>query len=430
MARWTVHLEGGPRRVNHAAIAINSDIFSFGGYCSGDGQDQRQFIDVHVLDTTTYRWARVQHSNQTFNRRDAFLDVSIGNDADVGGEFSQKNEVPYQRYGHTVVGHNGKAYLWGGRNDDYGASNLMHEFDPVTLRWRKMEIVGFIPPARDGHTAVMVNNKMFVFGGFEEELQRFSQETYVFDFDTNRWAEFMTINTPPIWRDFHTAAAIDNKMYIFGGRSDQSGQVGDEHLFHSTNDIYDDKLMMLDLKTGKWSEVEVFGTAPGGRRSHSAWVYNQKMYMFGGYLGSKNIHYNELYCFEPMTSTWSIVGCFGEYPSARRRHCTVVVGNRVFLFGGTMPSGCGNGAGNGGIIPQISTSGLADLSDMHVLDYAPTLKQLALMQVLNQTTKQAATEIYQGFKYLLPLDVREEMYWMTTPNKLNQQTQQRFENFG
>lgn len=40
------------------------------------------------------------------------------------------NAVPYQRYGHTVVAYNGKAYLWGGRNDEYGACSRMHVYDP------------------------------------------------------------------------------------------------------------------------------------------------------------------------------------------------------------------------------------------------------------------------------------------------------------
>ena len=96
--------------------------------------------------------------------------------------------------------------------------------------WRKVEIDGFIPPSRDGHTAVIWNNQMFVFGGFEEDSQRFSQETYVFDFGTATWREMHTKNTPPLWRDFHTASVIDGVMYIFGGRSDHNGQVGDEHL--------------------------------------------------------------------------------------------------------------------------------------------------------------------------------------------------------
>uniref|UniRef100_A0A8C2TVI3 Uncharacterized protein n=1 Tax=Coturnix japonica TaxID=93934 RepID=A0A8C2TVI3_COTJA len=36
MLRWAVHLEGGPRRVNHAAVAVGHKVYSFGGYCSGE----------------------------------------------------------------------------------------------------------------------------------------------------------------------------------------------------------------------------------------------------------------------------------------------------------------------------------------------------------------------------------------------------------
>lgn len=48
---WTVKVEGGPRRVNHAAVLLSGKIHSFGGYCSGEFYDGSQPIDVHVLDT-------------------------------------------------------------------------------------------------------------------------------------------------------------------------------------------------------------------------------------------------------------------------------------------------------------------------------------------------------------------------------------------
>ena len=50
--RWTQEVEGGPRRVNHAAVSVrNRFIFSFGGYCTGDEYNQIVNIDVHVFDT-------------------------------------------------------------------------------------------------------------------------------------------------------------------------------------------------------------------------------------------------------------------------------------------------------------------------------------------------------------------------------------------
>jgi len=53
MQRWTVNLEGGPRRVNHAAVAINEKIYSFGGYCTGEDYETTRPMDVHILDTGT-----------------------------------------------------------------------------------------------------------------------------------------------------------------------------------------------------------------------------------------------------------------------------------------------------------------------------------------------------------------------------------------
>lgn len=54
MQRWTIHLEGGPKRVNHAAVSICNSygerIFSFGGYCSGEDYETTRPMDVHVLD--------------------------------------------------------------------------------------------------------------------------------------------------------------------------------------------------------------------------------------------------------------------------------------------------------------------------------------------------------------------------------------------
>lgn len=52
--RWTVHLDGGPRRVNHAACAVGDFIFSFGGYCTGKKYFSFQYgataVYGHLLD--------------------------------------------------------------------------------------------------------------------------------------------------------------------------------------------------------------------------------------------------------------------------------------------------------------------------------------------------------------------------------------------
>lgn len=79
---WTVHIEGGPRRVNHAAVCIENKIYSFGGYCSTEEYRDWAPIPIHVLDTTTLRWAPVNYKHNTV--------------------------VPFQRYGHTTVAYGHK----------------------------------------------------------------------------------------------------------------------------------------------------------------------------------------------------------------------------------------------------------------------------------------------------------------------------------
>ena len=66
------------------------------------------------------------------------------------------------------------------------------------------------------------------------------------------------------------------------------------------------------------------GAIPLGRRSHSAFVYNNLLYIFGGYNGINDEHFNDLYCFDPEKSRWSLVKTKGAVPKARRRQVCLV----------------------------------------------------------------------------------------------------------
>lgn len=99
---WTVKLEGGPRRVNHAAVTIGDFIYSFGGYCTGENYAVWRPIDIHVLNTGMffYNNSSINLINQiTVSLRWKLVPVFqsyIPYD-------SNNNDIPYQRYGHTVV---------------------------------------------------------------------------------------------------------------------------------------------------------------------------------------------------------------------------------------------------------------------------------------------------------------------------------------
>uniref|UniRef100_A0A9J7X0Z6 Kelch domain containing 3 n=1 Tax=Cyprinus carpio carpio TaxID=630221 RepID=A0A9J7X0Z6_CYPCA len=161
MLRWTVHLEGGPRRVNHAAVAVGHKVYSFGGYCSGEDYETLRQIDVHVFNTVSLRWTKLPPVR-------------------TGGR-EHAREVPYMRYGHTAVLVDETVLIWGGRNDTEGACNVLYAFDVCQHRWFTPKISGTVPGARDGHSACVLGKAMYIFGGYEQLLPTMESCTYSVD---------------------------------------------------------------------------------------------------------------------------------------------------------------------------------------------------------------------------------------------------------
>lgn len=376
MQRWTVHLEGGPRRVNHAAVSIGDYIFSFGGYCTGENFEVVRPIDVHVLNTISYRWI--------------LLPLPVETDC-------QFSETPYHRYGHTAVSWDDCAYIFGGRNDKNGACNKLFCFDPSTKKWHRPKVSGSPPGARDGHSACIINNRMYIFGGYEEGVQKFSNEVFSLMLSTMTWSLIKVRGGKPArWRDFHSATGIGDKMYIFGGRSDRAGP------YHTNNEVYCHKLQIFDTLHQTWHEPQVTGSMPCGRRSHSAFTYKSELYILGGYNGLYDVHFDDMYKFNPIENCWTLVQPKGHGPCARRRQCCCIVGDRLYVFGGTKP--CHDDSDDAEL-------NLIDLADLHVLDFVPSLKTLCMMAVLDLHDLLDISS--------LPQDVRWELRAMTTNSNIS-----------
>jgi len=388
---WTVHLEGGPRRVNHAAVAVGERIFSFGGYCTGDNYRDERPIDVFVLNTLTLRWTEIA---KPVDREELEC-------------------WPYQRYGHTVVARGDTCYLFGGRNDE-AACNLLYTFCTNTYQWSKPRVEGDIPGERDGHSAAIIGNHMYVFGGYEEIIERFGQDVYRLDLSTYTWKLVSCVGEPPVHRDFHTATALGHLMLIFGGRSDLTGGQWQPPV-NMGPDYYSNKVSYFDTATSTWHSPAIHQPLPSGRRSHSALNLGGKLLIFGGYNGRTKEHKDDLWLLDTESWSWSKVEPHGVGPNPRRRQALVKAGNRIFLFGGTSPY-------SGpplyftpeqlALLPQQeedSTSKLMDHNDLYVLDLAPSLKTLAIMAIKKHKLS------VEG----LPRTLLREIYFMTASNVIS-----------
>lgn len=63
--------------------------------------------------------------------------------------------------------------------------------------------------------------------------------------------------------------------------------------------------------------------------------FNYWWFITGGYNGILDLHFNDLHCFDPVKNVWHLVETRGTSPKARRRQSCVVIGKKMYLFGGT-----------------------------------------------------------------------------------------------
>ncbi|XP_055427360.1 kelch domain-containing protein 3 isoform X2 [Bubalus kerabau] len=357
MLRWTVHLEGGPRRVNHAAVAVGHRVYSFGGYCSGEDYETLRQIDVHIFNAVSLRWTKLPPVRPAAR--------------------GQAPVVPYMRYGHSTVLIDDTVFLWGGRNDTEGACNVLYAFDVNTHKWSTPRVSGTVPGARDGHSACVLGKTMYIFGGYEQLADCFSNDIHKLDTSTMAWTLICTKGNPARWRDFHSATMLGSHMYVFGGRADRFGP------FHSNNEIYCNRIRVFDTRTEAWLDCPPTPVLPEGRRSHSAFGYNGELYIFGGYNARLNRHFHDLWKFNPVSFTWKKIEPKGKGPCPRRRQCCCIVGDKIVLFGGTSPSP------EEGLGDEFD---LIDHSDLHILDF--NMSHMSFEELL-ELQSQVGTKAYK-----------------------------------
>jgi hypothetical protein len=131
-----------------------------------------------------------------------------------------------------------------------------------------------VPPCpRSLHSAVIWNDSMYIFGGYNGHVR--VNDFHAFSFTTRRWSPVLPAahsGMPPSPRDRHVSVVHGNTLYIFGGFDGTS----------RTNDFYG-----FDFSSMTWREiVPRTGSPPSERHSHASVVYGNSMYVFGGYDGS------------------------------------------------------------------------------------------------------------------------------------------------
>ncbi|KAJ8610230.1 hypothetical protein CTAYLR_008520 [Chrysophaeum taylorii] len=282
--------EGPCQRSLHVAAIWRDKMVCFGGY---DGSNRVN--DCWEFDLAKRCWSLVRPaSGAAPSPRDRHVAVVWGSSFFVFGGFDGTSRVndfhefsfassswapvralsglaPSPRHSHAAVVHEDSMYVFGGYDGSYRCD--FHEFNFVTCSWAPVANEGRVPRARYRATCVAKDACMYLFGGHDGT--RHLNDVHVFDFRTRSWSAFATDGPSPIPRDSHVAVCHGQSMYVFGGSTGSA-----------MNDFHE-----LRLDTRKWSPVQTTsGYAPGHRFCHVAVVYKDSLFVFGGYDGQSRLN--------------------------------------------------------------------------------------------------------------------------------------------
>ena len=176
-----------------------------------------------------------------------------------GGEWMEidtKGKRPAKRRAHSgVVAGKKELVIFGGKSGE--TKQPLKDLWTLNLNdwtWREHVNVRFPGPPRKGHSAVIVGDEMFVFGGRSSNTDYYG-ELIALQFDTQNWSPsaWREIKLPPeakrpASRNHHVASALAGKrMLIYGGRG------GHDPSVPLMSDVW-----IFDANTETWTSVVPF----------------------------------------------------------------------------------------------------------------------------------------------------------------------------
>ena len=207
------------------------------------------------------------------------------------------SEHPSKRWGHSAILYNNNMIIFGGRHLQRSLSNI-YLLDFITFNWSKIEPEGNPPSGRDSHSAVLYNNyDMIIFGGNGYTIK--FNDLWDFNISEYKWTKINTQGKCPCARDGHLSAMIYNKyMIIYSGLNDKEEIIND--------------LFLFDFKEKKWIECDLINANLTEKRDgQSCCLVGDTMYLFGGQGPEEDKYSNELF-----TITFDIDFTFKNKPKA------------------------------------------------------------------------------------------------------------------
>lgn len=201
------------------------------------------------------------------------------------------------------------------------------------MYWSRAPVSGASHTALRAHTTTIIGSNVYVFGGCDSRTC--FNDLYVLDADSFYWSVPHVVGEIPVPLRAMTCTAVGKKLIVFGG--------GDGPEYY--NDVY-----VLDTTNFRWSKPRIIGDRmPSKRRAHTACLYKNGIYVFGGGDGVRAL--NDIWRLDVTDvnkMSWRLVsspdkvapGIKDVRPKARGYHTANMVGGKLIIFGGSDGGEC------------------------------------------------------------------------------------------
>ena len=221
---------------------------------------------------------------------------------------------------HVALYFGGCIYVIGGADEGDDTFTDVWALSVSTERstWKKIPCIGDIPPSISNASLSYVAESFVLFGGTLRGSGSSTNVVYRFFPSSNQWELVRFRGVLPRARNSHTAVVCTGNLYIFGG--------------WDAGEFYDD-MYALHSHCTAWSQiVPISSTKPCGRMGHSSSVYRHSMFVFGGFNHPDTLQ--DLWEYNFALSRWEEHISAGSPPQDRYRHSSVVLDDRLVIFGG------------------------------------------------------------------------------------------------
>ena len=94
--------------------------------------------------------------------------------------------------------------------------NDVWSYDPKVVAWSQLDCIGYIPAPREGHSAALVDDVMYIFGGRTEEGTDLG-DLAAFRITSRRWYTFQNMGPSPSPRSGHSMTAYGKQIVVLAG---------------------------------------------------------------------------------------------------------------------------------------------------------------------------------------------------------------------